>query len=103
MSSCKPSLERLRLRQCCTGRTFPRMGLRDLLSKFTGTTPQASPQEAELRRVLAAADAARHNHQPEHALEFYQEGLSQAQNEGYLQGQEDFLGQMGSLQTELGH
>ncbi|MCC7446804.1 MAG: tetratricopeptide repeat protein [Anaerolineae bacterium] len=78
------------------------MGLRGLFARLMGNTEAAIPQEAELRRLRAAGDEARRNQQPDRALEMYQQGLSLAQSIGFLQGQEVFLGQLGSLYTEQG-
>src|ERR1041385_4018105 len=80
------------------------MGLRNLLSRITGAAPQqTSPLDAELRRLSDAGDAARRNRQPDEALTFYQQGLTLAKNEGSLQGQEVFLGQIGALHAEQEH
>src|SRR5689334_5809977 len=76
------------------------MALRNLLSKITGAPPQMSPYETELRRLSDAGDAARRNREPDQALEYYKQGLALAQNEGSLQGQEVFLGQIGALHAE---
>ncbi len=78
------------------------MGLRGLFARLTGNTEAAIPQEAELRRLRAAGDEARRNRQPDQALEIYQQGLSLAQSIGFLQGQEVFWGQIGTLYTEQG-
>src|SRR5688572_21270876 len=78
------------------------MSLRDLLSRFTGNERRLSPQEAELRRLSDAGDEARRNRQLEQALDHYKQGLALAQSSGFLQGQEVFLGQIGSLYTEQG-
>src|SRR5450432_1179213 len=78
------------------------MGIRNLLSRITGAAPKMAPYEAELRRLSEAGDAARRTRQPELALEFYQQGLELSQHEGYLQGQEIFLGQIGALHADQG-
>src|SRR5258708_17055430 len=79
------------------------MGWRDLISKLPGAEPQISAQETELKRLSSEGDEARRQRQPERALELYEQGLELAKNEGYLQGQEIFLGQIGALHTEQGH
>src|SRR5436853_5702954 len=77
------------------------MGLRGVFTWLKGS-PKATPHEAELKRLSEAGDEARRNRQPERALELYQQGLELAQSDGFLQGQEAFLGQMGALYSEQG-
>src|SRR5258708_38162852 len=79
------------------------MGWRDLISKLPGAEPQISAQETELKRLSSEGDEARRQRQPARALELYEQGLELAKNEGYLQGQEIFLGQLGALHTEQRH
>src|SRR5580700_5719145 len=78
------------------------MALQNWIAKITGTMPKESPQEAELRGLLADAEGARKNHQLDAALEIYQNGLAVARNANYLQGQEVFLSQIGAVQVERG-
>lgn len=79
------------------------MSLRQIFTRFTGTGTRVSPEEAELRRLSQAGDEARRNHEPDRALQLYQEGLAHSRSANFQQGQEVFLGLIGALHTEQGH